>query len=117
MVNQRRQSMQLTTAASPMPMQRAPSSRLASGMLETFSSLNSEENGDVNLDPELAEDEEFAAEEHAHRYVAHRTCRASQPQVQNLILIDDVTCCWMNKGTLTTHAEDNTDPISKIRIR
>lgn len=50
-----------------MPMQRAPSSRLASGMLDTFSSLNSEDNGDMNMDPELAEDEEFAAEEHAHR--------------------------------------------------
>lgn len=66
MVNQRRQSMHMT-AASPMPLSRAPSSRLASGMLETFSSLNSEDNGDMNLDPELAEDEEFAAEEHAHR--------------------------------------------------
>ena len=58
--------MQLS-AASPMPMQRAPSSRLASGVLEPFSSMNSEEQGDMNLDPELAEDEEFAAEEHAHR--------------------------------------------------
>lgn len=59
--------MQLS-AASPMPMQRAPSSRLASGMLETFSSLNSDEQGEMNLDPELAEDEEFATEEHAHRF-------------------------------------------------
>ena len=60
--------MQLS-AASPMPMQRAPSSRLASGMLETFSSLNSEEQGEMNLDTELAEDEEFATEEHAHRFL------------------------------------------------
>ena len=69
MVNQRRQSMQLS-AASPLPIARAPSSRLASGMLDTFSSINTDENGDMNmtLEPELAEDEEFAAEEHAHRF-------------------------------------------------
>jgi len=39
---------------------------MASGVLDTFSSLASE-NRDVGVEVELAEDEEFAAEEHAHR--------------------------------------------------
>ena len=92
MVNQRRQSMQLS-AASPLPMQHAPSSRLASGMLDTFSSINTDDNADMNmiLEPELAEDEEFAAEEHAHRFALLITCSMpcqglvhDGPQVQTL---------------------------------
>lgn len=65
MMSQRRQSMQIP--ASPLPLALAGSSRLPSGVLDTFSSLASDENRDVGVEVELAEDEEFAAEEHAHR--------------------------------------------------
>jgi hypothetical protein len=65
MMSQRRQSMQVP--ASPLPPALSASGRLASGVLDTFSSLASDENRDVGVEVELAEDEEFAAEEHAHR--------------------------------------------------
>ena len=63
MVNQRRNSMHLP--ASPLPSSLQASGRLPSGLLlETFSS---DDNRDAGMEAELAEDEEFAAEEHAHR--------------------------------------------------
>ena len=54
-------------SAPPLPPTRAASAQLTSGMLDTFSSLASDENRDAGVEVELAEDEEFAAEEHAHR--------------------------------------------------
>ena len=64
--------------ASPLPPALSASGRLPSGVLmDTFSSLASDENREVGVEVELAEDEEFAAEEHAHRCVAkmrNRSC-------------------------------------------
>ena len=64
MGNPRRNSMHIP--ASPLPTSLQASGRLPSGLLlDTFSS---DENRDAGVEAELAEDEEFAAEEHAHRY-------------------------------------------------
>ncbi len=67
MMSQRRQSMSMQIPGSPLPPALSASGRMASGVLDTFSSLASDENRDVGVEVELAEDEEFAAEEHAHR--------------------------------------------------
>ncbi|DBA94598.1 TPA: hypothetical protein ACH3X1_002180 [Trebouxia sp. C0004] len=72
MMSQRRQSMSMQIPGSPLPPVLSASGRLASGVLDTFSSLASDENRDVGVEVELAEDEEFAAEEHAHRVEQQR---------------------------------------------
>ena len=87
MMSQRRNSMHMPAA------QMAPalsgSGHLPSGVLDTFSSLASDENRDAGVEVELAEDEEFAAEEHAHRFRVlllqhhHLYCQA-----------ESVAVCW-----------------------
>ncbi|DBB08621.1 TPA: hypothetical protein ACH3X3_008748 [Trebouxia sp. C0006] len=72
MMSQRRQSMSMQIPGSPLPPALSASGRMASGVLDTFSSLASDENRDVGVEVELAEDEEFAAEEHAHRVEQQR---------------------------------------------
>ena len=79
--------MSMQIPASPLPPPLSASGRLASGVLDTFSSLASDENRDAGVEVELAEDEEFAAEEHAHRcacllysltYVSHQSAVCCQ---------------------------------------
>ena len=65
MMSQRRNSMH--APASAMPSALSSSGLLPNGLMETFSSLASDENREAGVETELAEDEEFAAEEHAHR--------------------------------------------------
>lgn len=64
--------------ASAMP---SASGLLPNGLMETFSSLASDENREAGVETELAEDEEFAAEEHAHRccVMCNRTQFATLP--------------------------------------
>ena len=83
MMSQRRQSMSMQIPGSALPPALSASGRLASGVLDTFSSLASDENRDVGVEVELAEDEEFAAEQHAHRcacllHTCTRTCISHQ---------------------------------------
>ena len=66
MMSQRRSSMHVP--ASSMPSALSSSGFLPNGVMDTFSSLASDENREAGVETELAEDEEFAAEEHAHRY-------------------------------------------------
>lgn len=54
--------------ASSTPSALSISGFLPSGVMDTLSSLASDENREAGVETELAEDEEFAAEEHAHRY-------------------------------------------------
>lgn len=67
MMSQRRNSMH--APVSSMPSALSSSGLLPNGVMDTFSSLASDENREagVGVETELAEDEEFAAEEHAHR--------------------------------------------------
>lgn len=65
MMSQRRSSMHVPTSA--MPSALSSSGFVPSGVMDTFSSLASDEHREAGVETELAEDEEFAAEEHAHR--------------------------------------------------
>ncbi len=89
MMSQRRQSMSMQIPGSPLPPALSASGRLASGVLDTFSSLASDENRDVGVEVELAEDEEFAAEEHAHRCVL--VCCTREP----VYLTRELRCCML----------------------
>ena len=55
--------------ASSMPSALSSSGHLPKGVMDTFSSLASDENREAGVETELAEDEEFAVEEHAHKCV------------------------------------------------
>lgn len=65
MVSHRRNSMLVPAASLPSAL--SSSCHLPNGVMDTFSSLASDDNREAGVETELAEDEEFAAEEHAHR--------------------------------------------------
>ena len=72
MVSQRRNSMHVAAAALPCALS-SSGHQSSIGVMDTFSSLASDDNREAGVETELAEDEEFAAEEHAHRCWPRRT--------------------------------------------
>ncbi|KAL3131725.1 hypothetical protein ABBQ38_007446 [Trebouxia sp. C0009 RCD-2024] len=70
MVSHRRNSMLMPAASLPSAL--SSSGHLPNGVMDTFSNLASDENREAGVETELAEDEEFAAEEHAHRVEQQR---------------------------------------------
>lgn len=120
MMSQRRNSMHVP--ATQMLPALSGSGHLPSGVLDTFSSLASDENRDAGVEVELAEDEEFAAEEHAHRCRAlcckTTTCTkgvrccmfAYNPALCSCV----VTCCTLSGSGSKSQAIPQTNQLDNL---